>query len=130
MSLQSLYDNAPGWGIWSLIEPDRLQWPPTAQRGFDIDSLLKIFILQLASFLSTLQHNVELISSVPSKDANLTNRWIQTGGNSNVSIRVPDLCHPGERGQTLEQTADTLQSMNVWGDAQSFRKVILGIRRR
>jgi hypothetical protein len=52
--------------------------------------------------------------------------WIRDGGPHAVSLHgVPSLGSDHGRQQVLEQTADLLKGMRVWGIAQNFLKVIL-----
>jgi hypothetical protein len=57
--------------------------------------------------------------------------WIQNGDTNNISIfGIPDLCSPIGQARLLDQTADMLKNMTVWGVAQSLRKAILELRHR
>jgi hypothetical protein len=52
--------------------------------------------------------------------------WIQFGGSRTVSLHgVPDLCCSRGQMQVLEQTAEILERMQVWGIAHNFLAVIL-----
>jgi len=54
--------------------------------------------------------------------------WVQHGGSQRVSLYgVPDLCSNMGRQQVLEQTVDILRRMHVWGIAQNFLEVVLGL---
>jgi len=56
--------------------------------------------------------------------------WIREGGQQVVSLYgVSSLGSDKGRHQVLEQTADVLKGMRVWGIAQNFLKVILELMR-
>lgn len=60
-----------------------------------------------------------------------TQDWLQNGGCSTLGLfSVPNLCTPIGQIQVLELVADMLKKMPVWGVAVSFRRVILGLRKR
>lgn len=57
--------------------------------------------------------------------------WIKNGGPQLVSLHgVPDLCCTRGQMQVLEQTAEILEHMQVWGIAQNFLLVILQMIQR
>ncbi|KAH8816699.1 fungal-specific transcription factor domain-containing protein [Xylogone sp. PMI_703] len=57
--------------------------------------------------------------------------WIVNGGPQVVSLHgVPDLCCPRGQIQVLEQTAEILERMQVWGISQSFLLVTLQMIQR